>query len=332
MGLKKKSLKWLISVLLLVVSMGCSDSTSKRMGFELSGDLGVHDPVMIKEEKLWHIYYTGVGIKHKISSDGVNWKDSESVFYQKPEWLSTYVPRVRESMWAPDIVYYNDYYYLTYSSSMFGKNTSVIGMARNKTLNPDAVEYKWKDQGPIIWSKGDDDYNCIDSNIVLDDQGKPWLSFGSSFSGIKLVALDRNTLKPVENAEVFAIAARPVGEVIEAPYIVAHEGFYYLFVSFDFCCRKTESTYKIKVGRSKNITGPYADKEGKPMMNGGGTLIDAGNERWKGPGHCAVYVYDKKTFLVNHAYDAENTGTATLQIRRLSWDDGGWPTIATEIP
>lgn len=328
--MKKKNVKRLISVLFLVVCMGCADSTSKRMGFELTGDLGVHDPVMIKEENQWHIYYTGVGIKHKVSSDGVNWKDSDSVFYQKPEWLSKYVPHVRESMWAPDIIYYNDFYYLTYSSSMFGKNTSVIGLARNKTLTPDAGEYKWEDLGPVIWSKEGDDYNCIDSNIVLDDQGKPWLSFGSFWSGIKLVALDHDTLKPAENAKLFAIAARPGGKVVEAPYIIAYEGFYYLFVSFDFCCRKTESTYNIRVGRAKNVTGPYVDKDGKSMMNGGGTLIDAGTARWKGPGHCAVYGHDQKTFLVNHAYDAKNMGSATLQIRRLSWDDGGWPTIATE--
>ena len=63
------------------------------------------------------------------------------------------------------------------------------------------------------------------------------------------------------------------------------DDYYYLFVSFDFCCRGISSTYKIMVGRSDKITGPYVDREGKPMMQGGGTLLLEGFERWRGPGH-----------------------------------------------
>jgi arabinan endo-1,5-alpha-L-arabinosidase len=82
------------------------------------------------------------------------------------------------------------------------------------------------------------------------------------------------------------------------------------------------STYKIAYGRSKNITGPYVDKNGVSMMNGGGTILDAGNSRWKGPGHQDVY---NNIIIVRHAYDAENNGMPTLLINDLKWDSQGWP-------
>jgi arabinan endo-1,5-alpha-L-arabinosidase len=133
-------------------------------------------------------------------------------------------------------------------------------------------------------------------------------------------------MKPAAQAELLTIASR--GEepnAIEAPFIVCRNGYYYLFVSLDFCCRGIESTYKIAVGRSKDITGPYVDKNGVSMMQGGGTILDEGNDRWIGPGHCAVYFSGVSAILVNHAYDALKNGEPTLQIRPLYWDDEGWP-------
>jgi len=63
------------------------------------------------------------------------------------------------------------------------------------------------------------------------------------------------------------------------------------------------------------------------MMNGGGTIILKGNERWKGPGHCAVHTEGEHTILVYHAYDALNNGNATLRITPLLWNAEGWPYI-----
>jgi arabinan endo-1,5-alpha-L-arabinosidase len=87
------------------------------------------------------------------------------------------------------------------------------------------------------------------------------------------------------------------------------------------------SDYKIMAGPSKDIGGQYLDKQGISMKEGGGSLIDAGSERWKGPGHCVVYRSRDSAILVNHAYDALNNGAPTLQIGPLYWDKEGWPDL-----
>ena len=295
--------------------------------WELSGSIGVHDPVIAKQGDNWYIFYTGVGLIMKKSEDGVTWKDLGPIFHTTPKWFREYVPNARNSIWAPDISYYKGIYYLYYSVSSFGKNISVIGLVINKTLNPDDPDYGWEDAGAVISSNSSANYNCIDPNMIVDESGQPWLSFGSFWTGIKLVELDPETMKPYTDGVIHSIASRPIDSAIEAPYIIYRNGYYYLFVSFDFCCRGIESTYKIMVGRSGNVTGPYVDKNGTSMMLGGGTLIDAGDDRWKGPGHCAVYQSANTAILVNHAYDALNNGMATLQMRPLYWDSEGWPYI-----
>jgi arabinan endo-1,5-alpha-L-arabinosidase len=112
-------------------------------------------------------------------------------------------------------------------------------------------------------------------NLILDENDQPWLTFGSFWGGIKLVKLDYHTGMISKNANdmepiLYPLATREDNSrSIEAPFIIRREGYYYLFVSFDFCCRGLESTYHVRVGRSKSITGPYVNREGVPMMQGG---------------------------------------------------------------
>jgi arabinan endo-1,5-alpha-L-arabinosidase len=82
------------------------------------------------------------------------------------------------------------------------------------------------------------------------------------------------------------------------------------------------STYKIIYGRSTNITGPYLDKAGRRLLDGGGTVLDTGNDRWKGPGGQDV----GDGVIARHAYDATNNGNPKLLINDLSWTSDGWPT------
>lgn len=295
------------------------------INWNLTGNLGAHDPVIAQYGNQWYVYCTGSRVRMKRSVNGTTWSDIGSALPSIPSWVAQYVPNFSGSdVWAPDIFYYNGTYYLYYAVSTFGSNVSAIGLATNKTLNPGESGYNWQDQGIVIRSTSSNNYNCIDPNVVLDKDGSPWLSFGSFWSGIKLVKLDPATMKPAVNATLYSIASRS-NTAIEAPFIVYRNGYFYLFVSFDACCQGVNSTYKIMVGRSQNLTGPYVDKNGTSMTNGGGTLIDGGSTRWKGPGHCAVYLSGNSAILVNHAYDAQNNGFATLQIRPLYWDSTGWP-------
>ena len=202
----------------------------------------------------------------------------------------------------------------------------------NRTLNPASEKYRWEDQGKVISSTAADDWNAIDPNLVLDEEGQPWLSFGSFWSGIKMRRLDRATGKLSQaDATLYSLASRPRTKeqpgAIEAPLIIRRNGYYYLFVSFNFCCRGVNSTYNIRVGRSRKVTGPYVDRGGRPMMEEGGTPLLAGEGRWRGPGHCAILQEKGTDLLVYHAYDAEARGTPTLRITPLVWDAEGWPEV-----
>ena len=229
----------------------------------------VHDPCIIKCNEYYYIYSTGDRIDIRRSVDLLNWKFLGSVFDSIPAWGVEEVPGV-SNIWAPDIFYHNSTYYLYYALSTFGSNHSRIGLATNVTLDPDNPDYKWIDKGKVIQSDAGNNFNAIDPNVVIDKADRIWLSFGSFWDGIKMVELDSNTWKPKQNYKLYSIASRS-GGAIEAPFIVYKNGYYYLFVSFDYCCRGVNSTYNIRVGRSIAITGPYIDSNGTAMMKGGGT-------------------------------------------------------------
>lgn len=307
------------------------------------GDIRVHDPVIIKQDDIYYIFCTGRGISIRRSKDLYNWEDIGRVFQTPPEWAIKAVPGFKGHIWAPDILYANNMYYLYYSISSFGKNTSCIGVATNKTLHPDDPNYQWIDHGKVIESVPNrDNWNAIDPNIIRDENGEFWMNFGSFWSGIKLVKLAPDLLKiKTDPQEWYPLARRlrspGISDVqagdgaIEAPFIIRKNEYYYLFVSFDYCCRGIRSDYKIMVGRSKKVMGPYVDREGKSMLDGGGTLVLAGNKRWPGQGHNSVLLEESGNWLVHHAYDTENDGKSALIIRHLHWNEDGWPIAGEPI-
>ena len=181
---------------------------------------------------------------------------------------------------------------------------------------------------------GRDHFNAIDGNLVLEEPDKAWLCWGSFWEGIKMRRIDRTTGKlSDEDTTLYSLAVRPDAEdkdAIEAPFIVRHGEYWYLFVSFDLCCRGVDSTYKIMVGRSHNITGPYKDRDNKLMTEGGGSLVlQATTPNWRGPGHCAIVQDVSGDYLVFHAYHG-TTGRSELKISTIIWEDG-WPGVA-ELP
>ncbi|MBN2038363.1 MAG: arabinan endo-1,5-alpha-L-arabinosidase [Chitinispirillaceae bacterium] len=287
----------------------------------LRGDLGVHDPVMIKEGATYRIYSTGRLVGSKSSTDRINWRGVSSGL-TAPSWVRTEVPdNSGTDFWAPDISFRDNKYWLYYSVSTFGKNTSAIGLATSPTLSSPT----WTDQGVVVKSTSSSNYNCIDPNVFQDVDGRVWLTFGSFWSGIKLVELDPATGKPATDPpELLAIASRSRGG-IEAPFIVKW-GYYYLFVSWDRCCQGVNSTYKIVAGRATQVTGPYQSKDGTLMTSSGGEVLDTGDAVRIGPGHNGIFIEHDTVFCVNHYYDATRNGASILQIRPLFWDDG-WPSF-----
>ena len=119
----------------------------------------------------------------------------------------------------------------------------------------------------------------------------------------------------------------PGNGAVEAPYIIKRDNSYYLFVSYDLCCRGPKSTYKVVVGRSDRVTGPYTDKDGRSLLDGGGTVVLSGNERYPGVGHCAVVQTASGDKMYFHGYDKSIKYNATLLVRPLVWTEDGWPEV-----
>ncbi|MCY3019929.1 MAG: arabinan endo-1,5-alpha-L-arabinosidase [Planctomycetota bacterium] len=275
-----------------------------------SAEERLHDPHIIAADGFFYIFSTGKGIPIRRSRDLRTWEQVGTVFSETPAWAKEHVPDAK-NIWASDVTFFGDRYHLYYSVSTFGKNRSCIGLATNVTLDRANPKYQWKDEGLVIETRVGDPWNSIDACPVLDREGQPWLAVGSFWSGIKLLRLDPKTGKRADE-ELIPLAARPAPGAIEAPYIIWRDGFYYLFVSFDLCAKGADSTYRIMVGRSKLIQGPYQDREGREMKHGGGTQVLAGEGTVRGPGHNSILHLGDRHWLVCHYYDAADRGIAKL--------------------
>ena len=303
-----------------------------------AGQVDIHDPAMAKEGDSYYLFSSGPGITFYSSRDMVTWELRGRVFPGDPSWAKGVASLFDGHVWAPDIIQHNGKYYLYYAVSSPGQNSSAIGLTVNATLDPDSPTYKWEDRGIVLQSvPGRDLWNAIDPNIIVDENGTPWLDFGSFWSGIKLVKLNSSWTAPAEPQEWYSLARRqrsifvddrlPGPAEIEGPFIFRKGDYYYLFVSWGLCCRGKDSTYKIMVGRSKDVRGPFLDKEGRSMANGGGTLLLGGNKDWPGRGGNSVYTFDGKDYLVFHAYEAADNGLQKLKIAEIEWDAAQWPVV-----
>ncbi len=301
----------------------------------------VHDPVAIEAEGAYYIFNTGIGIASLKSNDLINWQYLGPVFKRSPEWAKKEVPKFDGNIWAPDISFHNGKYYLYYSISSFASNRSCIGVATNTTLDPSDPDFMWEDQGKIIESvPGRDNWNAIDPNLIFDENGVPWITFGSFWGGLKLVKMNSDLVSIAQPEEWHTIASRerdrlldetdPGDAAIEAPFIYRKNEFFYLFVSFDLCCRGEKSNYNVRVGRSKTLIGPYFDKDGVSMLNGGGTLILSGDETFYGVGHCAISDLKNEDYFLCHGYLKKDKGKPILITKKISWDINGWPTLISK--
>ncbi|MBD3940648.1 arabinan endo-1,5-alpha-L-arabinosidase [Microbacterium sp. NEAU-LLC] len=321
-----------VAALLLAVAVAATGCAGTPAAPELTGDTFVHDPAFVAgtDGEPSFIYSTGNGqigdgnIQIRRSADGADWEDAGTVWDEKPQWLSDAVPGV-DNLWAPELYEHDGTWYLYYSASTFGKNTSLIALATNTTLDPDDPDYEWVDQGIVIESTGTD-FNAIDPGIVEDADGNPYMAFGSFWSGIRMVPLEWPSglrAAGTEDDEPLRLADRQSPpNAVEAPYIVRHDDYFYLFVSRDSCCKGADSTYNIAVGRSKDVTGQYVDADGVSLLEDGGTPVLATDGSRVGPGGQSA----SGGLLAFHWYDANLDGQFRLGLLPLQWRDG-WPLV-----
>lgn len=289
-------------------------------------DIRVHDPSSIVRcgDDYW-MFSTGTGVKSWRSKDLQEWRSGPRVFPTMPDWVRDVVPTQRGHFWAPDIIRLNDRYLLYYSVSSFGSNTSAIALASTPTLNPDDDAFEWTDHGIVTRSSKSDNYNAIDPAVIMTDDGKLWMSFGSFWSGLKLLQLDPTTGKRIDGDDTLHSIAQY--KAIEAPHIFHNGGFYYLFVNWDRCCRGVDSTYNIRVGRSESITGPYIDRDGVDLGKGGGTMFLETDGPFIGPGHANILREGDDYWFSCHFYDGTQRGRSKFAIRPLAWEKDGWPKL-----
>jgi arabinan endo-1,5-alpha-L-arabinosidase len=294
--------------------------------------IGAHDPSMIRVANTFYLFGTGGLLGVRSSADLSKWTNAGNIFGALPAWIKSALGQTISDLWAPDVSFVNGTYRVYYAGSVFGSNHSVIGLATNTTLDRQNAAYAWVDQGLVIESNAagsDDDWNAIDPNATLDTDGNWWLVFGSFWSGIKLRRLDTATGKPSSaDTKLYALAAHSGG--IEAPSIVWHNGYYYLFVSYDACCKGVDSTYRTMVGRASAITGPYSDADGKPMLQGNALQLLAKDGRYIGPGGGTAFRDGDQYFYVYHYYDGQMNGASELMLRPIEWQND-WPALGPAL-
>ncbi len=329
----------------VALTLACASATAQTIppaGSWTTDTVYVHDPVMAYEDGRYYLFATGEGIAHMESADRKTWTvHREGILTDVPAWTHDSVPGFKSHVWAPDVIRYHGKWWLAYSCSTFGRNTSAIGLLSNTSL---ADDKGWHDEGAIICTReGRDNANAIDPNFIVDEQGCAWMTYGSFWDGIQMVRLD-STMHVAAGEKPFTIARRyPAGykptednptskfagtNAIEAPFIFRHGDYYYLFVSQDYCCRGMQSSYRVAVGRSKHVAGPYVDRKGNDMAQGGGTVLLGGDKKvFEAAGHSAAYTFPDGDLFICHGYSIEKKGASILVQRHILWDSEGWPLL-----
>lgn len=288
------------------------------------------DPTILRaDDGSFYLYATentrNVPIYH--STDLVNWNLLGTAFTDesRPKW------NAKGMIWAPDINKIGDKYVLYYAKSVWGGEWEAgVGVAvANSPQGP------FTDCGNIIDSRKIGIQNCIDP-FYIEDGGHRCLFWGSfhGIYGAELTA-DGLSLKPDSKPRKVA------GSFMEGAYIQRRGGYYYLFGSAGTCCEGAKSTYRVTVGRSKNLFGPYVDKKGQLLLDNHYEVVLQRNERVAGPGHNAEIVTDDAgtDFLIYHGFKTDKPRDGrVVYMDRIDWVDswpyiqGGTPSIVAAAP
>jgi arabinan endo-1,5-alpha-L-arabinosidase len=302
----------------------------------------VHDPDLLQDSSGTFWLY-GTHNTLATSSDLTNFARVSSgiITPDFPWWaaLNTTGGGGRTDIWAPSILFANGTYYLYYAIPIFhppnvaGANNgaqAAIGLATS--ANPNGP---WTDKGEIISSCGNEagcttSFNAIDPAPFIDASGRWWLVFGSWEDGLHVLELDPATgLRHPTNMILYNIAARFAG--LEGPFIFPHSvngaQYYYYFASINPCCAGVSTTYRIVVGRSTSPTGPYFDRGGIDLMDGGGTILLSTHGDVIGPGGESVEIVNGQPTLVYHYYNGAANGAPRLGLNTLGFDADGWPVV-----
>jgi beta-xylosidase len=314
-----------ITVLLMICMTALSCSSPKEKIYRNPVvEVSLPDPSVIKADDGYFYLYATEDIRYTPifrSKNLVEWEQVGTCFTKetRPAW------GVEEAgIWAPDINYINGKYVLFYThAAPYCHETCGIGVAV-----ADSPAGPFTDKGPLIHADSIGVKNSIDQ-FYIEDNGKKYLIWGS-FEGIYCIGLEDDGLALKAGAEKVQI----VGGGYEASNILKRDSLYYYFSSIDGCCAGAESTYKVSVGRSDNLFGPYVNKKGESMMYFCPNVILHGDSIFAGPGHNAEIVTDDAgdDWILYHSFlkSAPEKGRV-LCLDKIVWKDG-WPEIEGNVP
>ena len=340
------------ALLLLSISMLLMSCAQPRINCPLNPNIAdpasttapIHDPSLIKAPGGYFVYSSSHLGSFYQSDNLEQWRLAGQVFQALPDWLVAQIPQA-DHIGAPDLAFYKGRYLYFYQSHISNTCNAATGLASNKSLDPASPDYQWVDHGLVLRSTphysdidiycGNENatFNAIDAHFFVDPEQTPWLVFGSTIGGIKLIELDPLTLKPLPNAEFTTLAQRFLLQddpIIEAPHLLYRDGYYYLFVSFNHCCLGADTQYQVRVGRSRKIDGPYFDAQHWPLYLGGGTPLITNDGNYMGTGHSDLFSENGQDWLVHHAKRPDEDYRAYLHIRQMRWLPDGWPTLCAE--
>jgi arabinan endo-1,5-alpha-L-arabinosidase len=282
-------------------------SLSNAARAQLAGQPFIHDPSTIAYSD--GKYYTfGTGSGGLVSEDGWTWHRGG----ERPG-----------GGVAPDIIHIGDRYYVTYAiggGGMNGGHASNVKVMWTKSLDPKSPDFGYHDVGIVASSNGKEDQDAIDPAFLLA-KGRLWLSYGTYFGSIRMVELDPKTGNRLRGNQPVDVAID-----MEATDLLYRDGWYYLLGTHGTCCDGPNSSYNIRVGRSRSPLGPYVDHMGVPLLKGGGKLVIAGRGRVYGPGHFGLLDLGDgvEKFSMHYESDMDRGGRSVLAIAPLLWKDG-WP-------
>ena len=291
------------------------------------------DPTVIRTDEGFYLYATQTNsywIPIYFSKDLVNWEFKRSAFRNATRPKPDVLPD-GGAFWAPEIRYINGKYVLYFSWAKWGDGSkSYTAVATSDSPVGDFLNAK-----PLLIT---DDFgsNCIDQ-FYYEEDGKKYMFVGS-FNGIYVTELTDDGLSVKRGADGKPVLKKQVcGRAFEGTNIYKKGKYYYLFASINNCCDGIDSRYKVVVGRSENLLGPYVNREGKDMMSNSWTLVLEGDgETFFGPGHNSIIIPDDAgtDWMIYHSYVKENgaVGGRLGMLDRIVWSADGWPTIKKCVP
>ena len=293
------------------------------------------DPTVIRTEEGFYLYATQTNaywIPIYFSKDLVNWEFKRSAFRNATKPKPDVLPG-GGAFWAPEIRYINGKYVLYFSWAKWGDGSiSYTAVATSDSPVGDFLNAK-----PLLIT---DDFgsNCIDQFYYEEDKKK--YMFVGSFNGIYVTELTDDGLSVKRGGDGKPVLKKQVcGRAFEGTNIYKKGKYYYLFASINNCCPNNgmDSKYKVVVGRSENLLGPYVDRKGKDMLDNSWELVLEGDgETFFGPGHNSIIIPDDAgtDWMIYHSYVKENgaVGGRLGMLDRIVWSADGWPTIKKCVP